>query len=97
MATYKVVRNFVAHAGKLVGPGEQLPLKYQEAKHLLATGQISPDAGQIVLDANQPKEAAEAAEAPEETMTLPDATPEETMTLPDATPEPIKPPARKRK
>lgn len=76
MTTYKVVRNFVAHAGKLVGPGGYVTLKDQEAKHLLA-------AGQIVLDANQPEEAAEA--------------PEETMTLPDATPEPIKPPARKRK
>ena len=73
MATYKVVRNFVAHAGKLVGPGGYVTLKDQEAKHLLA-------AGQIALDANQPEEA-----------------PEETMTLPDATPEPIKPPARKRK
>lgn len=83
MTAYKVVRNFVAHAGKLVGPGGHVTLKDQEAKHLLAAGQIAPDAGQIVLDANQPKEAAEA--------------PEETMTLPDATPEPIKPPARKRK
>lgn len=79
MATYKVVRNFVAHAGRLVGPGGYVTLKDQEAKHLLA-------AGQIVLDANQPKEAAEAPEAPEET-----------ATLPDVTPEPIKPPARKRK
>ena len=66
MATYKVVRNFVAHTGKLVGPGEHLTLKDQEAKHLLA-------AGQIALDANQPEEAAE---APEETATLPDVTPE---------------------
>lgn len=95
MTTYKVVRNFVAHAGKLVGPGGHVTLKDQEAKHLLA-------AGQIALDTNQPKEAAE---APEEAMTLPDETqpkeaaeaPEEVMTLPDATPEPIKPPARKRK
>lgn len=79
MTTYKVVRDFVAHAGKLVGPGGHVTLKDQEAKHLLA-------AGQIALDANQPKEAAEAAEAPEET-----------ATLPDVTPEPIKPPARKRK
>lgn len=79
MATYKVVRNFVAHAGKLVGPGGYVTLKDQEAKHLLA-------AGQIALGANQPKEAAEAAEAPEET-----------ATLPDVTPEPIKPIARKRK
>lgn len=76
MTTYKVVRNFVAHAGKLVGPGGHVTLKDQEAKHLLA-------AGQIALDETQPKEAAEA--------------PEEVMTLPDATPEPIKPPARKRK
>jgi len=76
MATYKVVRNFVAHAGRLVGPGGYVTLKDQEAKHLLA-------AGQIALDANQPKEAAEV--------------PKEAMTLPDATPEPIKPPARKRK
>lgn len=76
MTTYKVVRNFVAHAGKLVGPGGHVTLKDQEAKHLLA-------AGQIALDETQPKEAAEA--------------PEEAMTLPDATPEPIKPPTRKRK
>lgn len=76
MTTYKVVRNFVAHAGKLVGPGGRVTLKDQEAKHLLA-------AGQIALDETQPKEAAEA--------------PEEAMTLPDATPEPIKPPTRKRK
>lgn len=69
MATYKVVRNFVAHAGRLVGPGGYVTLKDQEAKHLLA-------AGQIALDANQPEEAPEAPEAPEETMTLPDATPE---------------------
>lgn len=66
MATYKVVRNFVAHAGKLVGPGGYVTLKDQEAKHLLA-------AGQIALDANQPEEAPE---APEETATLPDVTPE---------------------
>ncbi|MGP2526426.1 hypothetical protein ACTUHY_00395 [Acidaminococcus sp. LBK-2] len=79
MTTYKVVRNFVAHAGKLVGPGGHVNLKDQEAKHLLA-------AGQIALDETQPKEVAEAAEAPEEA-----------MTLPDATPELIKPPVRKRK
>ncbi|WP_270441214.1 hypothetical protein [Acidaminococcus provencensis] len=79
MTTYKVVRNFVAHAGRLVGPGEHLTLKDQEAKHLLATGQIAPDA----VQPSRPKAAAEA--------------PEETATLPDVTPEPIKPPARKRK
>lgn len=79
MTTYKVVRNFVAHAGKLVGPGEHLALKDQEAKHLLATGQIAPDTV-------QPSRTKAAAEAPEET-----------ATLPDVTPEPIKPPARKRK
>ena len=88
MTTYKVVRNFVAHAGKLVGPGGHLTLKDQEAKHLLATGQIAPDAVQPVKPkrtrkASRPKAAAEA--------------PEETATLPDVTPEPIKPPARKRK
>ena len=66
MTTYKVVRNFVAHAGKLVGPGGSVTLKEQEAKHLLA-------AGQIALDETQPKEAAEASD---EAMTLPDATPE---------------------
>lgn len=79
MTTYKVVRNFVAHAGKLVGPGGHVTLKDQEAKHLLATGQIAPD----VVQPSRPKAAAEA--------------PEETATLPDVTPEPIKPPARKRK
>lgn len=79
MTTYKVVRNFVAHAGKLVGPGGHVTLKDQEAKHLLATGQIAPDA----VQPSRPKAAAEA--------------PEETATLPDVTPEPIKPPARKRK
>lgn len=79
MATYKVVRNFVAHAGRLVGPGGHVTLKDQEAKHLLATGQIAPDAV-------QPSSTKAAAEAPEET-----------ATLPDVTPEPIKPPSRKRK
>lgn len=79
MTTYTVVRNFVAHAGRLAGPGEHLTLKDQEAKHLLATGQIAPDA----VQPSRPQAAAEA--------------PEETATLPDVTPEPIKPPARKRK
>jgi len=86
MATYKVVRNFVAHAGRLVGPGGHVTLKDQEAKHLLAAGQIAPDAGQIAPDAVQPSRPQAAAEAPEET-----------ATLPDVTPEPIKPPSRKRK
>lgn len=70
MTTYKVVRNYVVHHGKLVGPGETLELSEQKARSLLTFGQI------VAVESPAPA-AEDAAEAPEEeAMTLPDATPE---------------------
>lgn len=79
MTTYKVVRNYVVHHGKLVGPGETLELSEQKARSLLTFGQI------VAVESPAPA-AGDAAEVPEEA-----------MTLPEATPEPIKPPAKKQK
>lgn len=82
MATYKVLRNYVAHKARLVGPGELLELDEAKAERLVEMGQIV-----LVADAAQ----APAAEAVEE------EAPEVDATLPEAIPEPIKPPAKKRK
>lgn len=84
MATYKVLRNYVVHKARLVGPGELLELGEAKAERLVEMGQID-----LVADAAQaPAAAAEAVE---------EEAPEVDATLPEATPEPIKPPAKKRK